>query len=85
MSKAKPIAMVIHRKLGKERAYGQAFNEENIVEIDSRLSGYKYLLIYIHEHLHIIHPDWSETQVKKHASKYARFIWQGGFRKVDIK
>ena len=85
MSKAKPIAKVVHRKLGQERAWGQADAGNKLVEIDSRLKGYRYLLILIHEHLHIIHPDWSETKVRSNASKYARFIWQGGFRKVDIK
>lgn len=80
---AKKVHKVVHRKLGKERAYGIAYTEENKMEIDSRLKGYRYLLIALHEHFHLKHPDWSETKVRKESSKTAMFLWGLGFRKVD--
>ena len=80
---AKKIHKIVHRKLGKERAYGIAYTEENKMEIDPRLKGYRYLLYLLHEHFHLKHPDWSETKVRKESSKTAMFLWGLGFRKVD--
>ena len=82
---AKRIHQVVHRKLGKERAYGIAYTDDNKLEIDSRLHGYRYMLYLLHEHFHLKHPDWSETKVSKESSKTARFMWQMGFRFVELK
>ena len=79
----KKIHKVVHRKLGKEKAWGLADIENNTIEIDERLTGYRYLLYSLHEHYHLKHPDWSETKVKKESSKTARFLWDLGFRWVD--
>jgi hypothetical protein len=75
---------VIHKKLGKEQAYGIAYTDENKLEIDERLQGYRYLLYLLHEHFHLKHPDWSETKVRKESSKTARFLWKMNFRWVDL-
>lgn len=80
---AKKVHNIVHRKLGKERAYGIAYTDENKMEIDPRLKGYRYLLYLLHEHFHLKHPDWSETKVRKESSKTAMFLWGLGFRKVD--
>ena len=77
------IHKVVHRKLGKEKAWGLADSNKNVIEIDERLSGYRYLLYLLHEHFHLKHPDWSETKVRKESSKTARFLWNNGFRWVD--
>jgi hypothetical protein len=79
------IHKIVHRKLGKEKADGLAWTDENKMEIDIRLKGYRYLLTALHEHFHLKHPDWSETKVNRESSKTARFLWGLGFRKVDIK
>lgn len=84
MKKLKPIAKVSSRKLGREKAWGLAHSFNKTVELDISLKGYRYLLYLIHEHLHVIHPEYSETKIKQLSSKYARFIWQSGFRKVDL-
>lgn len=75
---------VIHRKLGKERAWGIAHTEKNKVEIDERLTGYKYMYIMLHEFEHILHPDWSETRIIKESTKIAKFLWQNNFRWSDM-
>lgn len=80
---AKKVHKVVHRKLGKEQAYGIAYPEENTMEIDARLKGYRYLLYLLHEHFHLKHPDWSETKVLRESSKTARFLWEMNFRYVD--
>jgi hypothetical protein len=82
---AKKVHQVVHRKLGKERAYGIAYTEENTMEIDERLRGYRYMLYLLHEHFHLKHPDWSESKVIKESRKTARFMWQMGFRYVELK
>jgi hypothetical protein len=82
---AKKVHQVVHRKLGKERAYGIAYTEENTMEIDERLRGYRYMLYLLHEHFHLKHPDWSESKVVKESRKTARFMWQMGFRYVELK
>jgi hypothetical protein len=82
---AKKVHQVVHRKLGKERAYGIAYTEENTMEIDIRLKGYRYMLYLLHEHFHLKHPDWSESKVVKESRKTARFMWQMGFRYVELK
>ena len=80
---AKKIHTVVHRKLGREQAWGLASG--NAIEIDERLNTYRYLLYMLHEHFHIKHPDWSETKVRKESSLTARFLWQNNFRWVDLK
>ena len=83
MAQKKTLHKVIHRKLGKEQAWGQVDIENNTIEIDERLTGYRYFLILLHEHFHLKHPDWSETKVVKESRKTARFLWDMGFRWVD--
>lgn len=85
MTQKKNPHKVIHRKLGKERAYGLAHTDNNVMELDERLKGYRYMLYALHEHFHLKHPKWSETKVRQECSKTARFMWNLGFRKVDIK
>lgn len=85
MPRAYKKTKVIYRPLGKERALGLAHVEKNIIELDTKLEGYRHLLYIIHEFYHIKHPDWSETKVLKESSKTARFLWDNNFRWVEIK
>lgn len=81
--KKKPIK-VIHRKLGRERAYGQAFKDYRIIEIDERISGIDYLDTFIHEVFHVQNPTWTERQVKTKATELATLLWEANFRWVDV-
>jgi hypothetical protein len=76
---------VIHRKLGRERAWGLADSDKNTIEIDERLSGYKYMEIALHELYHCKHPDWSESKIVRESRATAKFLWKAGFRWVDLK
>lgn len=80
MSKTK----VVIRKLGKERAWGMAHLGDNKIEIDHKISGYRFLLYMLHEHFHLKHPDWSETKVIEESRKTAIFLWDNNFRWVDL-
>lgn len=84
MTQKKNPHRVIHRKLGKERAYGLAHTDSNLIELEVTLTGYRYLLYALHEHFHLKHPEWSETKVRQESSKTARFLWQMGFRLVEL-
>ena len=52
---------VIYRKLGKEKAWGQAHSHNNSVELDPRITGKKHLEILTHESLHILFPELSNV------------------------
>lgn len=75
---------VNHRKLGQERAWGLAHDAFNQIELDIRLKGRRHLLYLLHEALHIIHPDWSETKVIKISRILCKLLWEQKYRKVDI-
>lgn len=81
--KQKPIK-VIHNKLGRERAWGFVEDGSNIINLDSRLQGYRYVLYLLHEALHVIEPTWSETRVRKESSRLAKLLWENNIRWVDL-
>ena len=78
-----PKIQIIEKKLGRERIYGQA-HDDGLVEIDSRLSPRKHLEIAIHEILHILHPEASETKVLLNARKMRNELWKMGYRRLKI-
>lgn len=78
----KKVKQVIHRKLGKERSHGLAFQEEGIIHIDSRISGLEHLDTLIHETLHILQPKWGEIKVLGNATEIARVLWEQGYRRT---
>lgn len=81
--KKKPIK-VIHRKLGREKAYGQAWKDERIIEIDERITGKIYLDTVVHEILHCQFPKLPEITINARATELANILWDCGFRWVDL-
>lgn len=76
---------VVYRKLGKEKAWGQALIEDNTIEIDPRLRARKKMQILIHEALHLLNPEWSESKVIEQSTKLAKLLWSQHYREVDLK
>lgn len=74
---------VVYRKLGKERADGQAHIDSKTIEIDPRLKGRRKMEVLIHEALHILNPEFSETKVIEQGRKIANILWKQHFRQVD--
>ena len=74
---------VIYKKLGREKAWGQADLGEGIVEIDERLKGRKHLEILLHECLHVQNPEWSETEVVNKSKELTSVLWREHYRRVD--
>jgi hypothetical protein len=75
---------VVHRNLGKEKAWGIAHIGENKIELDSSLNGHRYVLYMLHEHYHIRHPEWSETMVIKESRATAKLLRQNNIRWCDL-
>lgn len=76
---------VVYRKLGKEKAWGQALIEDNTIEIDPRLRARKKMQILIHEALHLLNPEFSESKVIEQSTKLAKLLWSQHYREVDLK
>ena len=76
---------VVLRKLGREKAFGLAHFDDNKIEIDPRQRTLTYLDTLIHEKLHLLNPDWSESKVKKHAREITTLLWEHGYRWVELK
>jgi len=67
---------VTEKKLGRQRAAGQAFKEERRIEIDPRQDAYDYLDTLIHEWIHVQLPDWQEKKVAATSKKLSKFLWK---------
>ncbi len=81
MPKRKKIK-VIERKLGREKAMGQAWMGEDLIEIDNRLNNKEYLFCLLHEVLHICFPNLSEKEVLKYEKVFGKTVWEQGYRRI---
>ncbi|MEI6190525.1 MAG: hypothetical protein WCP61_08905 [Chitinophagia bacterium] len=78
------------KKAGRYRINGQQFigssdSNTNEIIIDPRQNGKEFLQTAIHEKLHLIHPEYSETKIRIEARKLGHLIWSLGYRKVNLK
>ena len=78
-----PKKMILkERKLGRERAAGQAFTEEGLIEIDPRLKPRQWLSTLIHEAVHMAFPEASEDRVAKAERLITRILWRANLRRI---
>jgi hypothetical protein len=84
MSK-EPKITVIERPLGREKATGQAFKDDGLIEIDPRQKARPYFETAIHETLHVLFPKLSERQIILKSKKLTKVLWDMGYRKVNLK
>lgn len=73
---------IVERKLGRERALGQAYQGINVVEIDPRQPESERLDTLVHELLHLLQPEWSEERVEASAAWLAAILWREGYRRI---
>ncbi len=59
---------------------GYAYPETGEIEIDPRLSDYNYMSTLIHEVLHVLFPDMSETEVDRKSQTIAYQLRKAGYR-----
>jgi hypothetical protein len=83
MSRRKPKPVkVVWRKLGRERAWGQATIGEDLIEVDPRLGAKRQLEVLCHEQVHLTFPDMPEAQVDRAGKDLARMLWAQDYRRV---
>ena len=73
---------VIDKKLGRQKAVGQAYSDARVIEIDPRQNSKNYLDTLIHELLHVYNPEWSESKITKTANEMTAVIWQKNYRRI---
>lgn len=73
---------VRERKLGRENALGLAWQGTGLIELDPRLSPKKRLEVLLHEGLHHIFQDKSETEINEAGELLAGLLWRQDYRRV---
>lgn len=82
---------LVERKLGRERersgraryAWGQ-HHSDGLIEVDPRQRESTRLDTVVHELLHHVNPDMSETVVSEAAGIFAKVLWEDGWRRVRL-
>jgi hypothetical protein len=74
---------VKYKKLGKEKVYGLAHHDGDIIEMDSRLTGKKHMEILIHEALHLLWPEAEEEEIEQKAILLTNTMWRQKYRRID--
>jgi hypothetical protein len=74
---------VIHRKLGRHKAEGLAYKGYDEIHVDERMNKKPYMLVVIHELLHIYFPELSEKEVDRVSRKICNDLWKLKFRRID--
>ena len=82
MARRKTKLKIKEKKLGRSKAWGQYWHGENLIEIDYRMRSKHYLSVLVHELLHHVFPDMSETMVTRRAPKIAEGVWRQGYRRI---
>lgn len=83
MSRRKPkLVKVVWRKLGRERAWGQATIGKDLIEVDPRLGAKRQLEVLCHEQVHLTFPEMPEAQVDRAGKDLARMLWAQDYRRV---
>jgi len=86
MPKKKPSPKVVYRKLGQERAWGQAWHDEKspLIEVDPRLGSRRQMEVLIHEASHLIQPELPEAKIDAIGKYICDVLWKQNYRKVML-
>lgn len=74
---------VEYKKLGREKLWGEAHSDDNIVVLDSRLKGKKHLEILTHETLHLLLPGANEEEIVRISTALIKILWKENYRRID--
>ncbi len=75
------------RKLGREKAFGLAWCDQRVIEVDESAhkgDEMKLLDTICHEVLHIANPRLAESTVLKLAAELAPALYTTGYRRIHI-
>jgi len=81
----RPKSKVVWRRLGREKAWGQATIGEGLIEIDPRLGAKRQLEVLCHEQVHLTFPEMSEAQVDRAGKDLAAVLWDQNYRRVLLQ
>jgi hypothetical protein len=70
------------RKLGRERAAGQAFPDDGLIEIDPRLTPRQWVSTLVHEAVHMAFPQAPEQSVVRAERIITGILWRAGIRRI---
>ena len=73
---------IVDKKLGRERAHGQAWQGLNIVEIDPRQPEREKIDTLIHEILHLAKPEYDEEEIVRISKIISSNLWKYGYRRI---
>jgi len=65
--------------------FGECVKAEGRIWIHKNLPQRSRLNTLLHEALHCLEPEWSETKVDKRASQLCKLLWKQGYRRFDRK
>jgi len=71
------------KKLGRENAYGIAYQEKNLIVVDPRQDSREYMNTLIHERLHLLYPKWTEATVIRTSNALTELLWDCNYRKIS--
>ena len=82
--KARKPIKVIFRKLGREKALGQAFTDDRVIEVDlaRHVTERDLLDTVCHEVVHIANPRLAEATVIRIAEELAETLYSIGYRRT---
>lgn len=65
--------------------FGECIKSEGKIWIHKYLPQRSRLNTLIHEILHCLEPEWSESKVSKRAGQICKVLWKQGYRRIDKK
>lgn len=79
----KKTIKVKEKRLGRERVWGLAYKNKNLIEIEKKLKGKRRLCVLCHELFHKAFPKESETNIRKAETLVGNTLWAQNYRRVD--
>lgn len=62
--------------------FGYAYPDTGLIEIKKGLRQRQYLGTLVHEILHVLYPNDSETKISIHSNTLTHHIWNKGYRRI---
>lgn len=67
------------------KIFGQCIKAEGRIWIHKYLTARSRLNTLLHEALHCLEPDWSETRVNRRAGQLCKLLWKQDYRRFDSR